>query len=380
MKITDIKTHVLRQELAPGDQFAYAQSWYRTRNALVVEVFTDEGIVGLGEAYEGPSIVNRAIIDEVYRPLLVGADPMDTDVLWDRCYHRLRNHGRKGVAIEALSAVDIALWDILGKKFGVPAYKLLGGQYRDRVRPYATGLYLRQAADPVQEVAARAAGYVAQGFRAVKLGLGFGIEHDVARVRAVRQAIGPDVLLMTDFNQAYTAGDAARLGRKIETFDISWIEEPVPPEDLSGYREVKAAVGIPIAGGEVEYTRYGYRDLIAQRCVDVIQPDVTAVGGLTEAKKVIALASAWNIAFFPHGWVSAVGLFATLQLAAAIPPAPQRLHLPDLIFEYDRTPNPFRDDLAVERVEWDAGLLRIPDRPGLGVTLNRDLLERCAVR
>ena len=198
-------------------------------------------------------------------PWLIGEDPLRTDFLWQMVYARLRDHGQKGVVIEGLSGIDIALWDIKGKHFGVPVYQLLGGRFATAVQAYATGLYRRRSGDPLHYLAEEAAGYVAEGFKAVKLKVGFGVEEDAAVTRAVREAIGPGVALMVDANHAYDSVTAIRLGRMIEEHDIGWFEEPVPPEDVAGYRAVKAALSIPIAGGECEFTRFGFRELLVSR-------------------------------------------------------------------------------------------------------------------
>ena len=282
MKITAVRTHVLQATLS--QPFAYSRAWYDTRTAMLVEIETDTGLTGWGECY-GPAAITSAVVKSV-APWLIGEDPLRTDFLWQTVYARLRDHGQKGVVIEGLSGIDIALWDIKGKHFGVPAHQLLGGRVRSEVQAYATGLYRRKSGDPLRYLAEEAAGYVAEGFKAVKLKVGFGIEEDAAVTRAVREAIGPGIALMVDANHAYDATAAIRLGRMIETHDIGWFEEPVPPEDLAGYREVKSALSIPIAGGECEFTRFGFRDVLVSRAMDIIQPDTCAAGGLSECKKI----------------------------------------------------------------------------------------------
>ena len=250
MKITEIRTHVLHAALS--QPFAYSRAWYDTRTAMVVEIATDTGLTGWGECY-GPARMTAAVVDSV-APWLIGADPLRTEYLWREIYARLRDHGQKGVVIEGLSGIDIALWDIKGKNFGVPAHTLLGGAMRNEVRAYATGLYRRKSGDPMRYLAEEAAGYVAEGFEAVKLKVGFGVAEDAAVTRAVRDGVGPGIALMVDANHAYDAAAAIRLGRMIEPYDIGWFEEPVPPEDIAGYRAVKAALSIPIAGGDCEST------------------------------------------------------------------------------------------------------------------------------
>src|SRR6185312_2765060 len=243
MKITKVRTHILEAKLS--QPFAYSRAWYDTRTAMLVEIETDDGLTGWGECY-GPARINAAVVQSI-APLLIGEDPLRTDDLWRKIYAQLRDHGQKGVAIQGLSGIDIALWDIKGKHFGVPVYQLMGGPLRTQVPAYATGLYRRKYGDPPRYLADEAAGYVAEGFKAVKLKVGFGIDEDAKVTRAVREAIGADVALMIDANHAFDAAAAIRLGRMIEQYDIGWFEEPVPPEDLQGYRAVKAALSIPIA-------------------------------------------------------------------------------------------------------------------------------------
>ena len=218
MEITHVRTHVLEAKLS--QPFAYSRAWYATRMAMIVEIETDDGVVGWGECY-GPTWMTAAVVKSV-SPMLIGADPLRTDWLWQEIYATLRDHGQKGVVIQGLSGIDIALCDIKGKHFGVPAYRLMGGPLRTEVRAYATGLYRRKTGDPVQYLAEEAAGYVKDGFGAIKLKVGFGIEEDARVTRAVREAIGSDVTLMVDANHASDAVAAIRLGRMIEAFDIGW--------------------------------------------------------------------------------------------------------------------------------------------------------------
>src|SRR3954462_1078649 len=254
MKITKVRTHILEAKLS--QPFAYSRAWYDRRTAMLVEIETDAGLTGWGECY-GPARMTAAVVGSV-GPGLVGEDPLCIDGIWRKVYAQLRDHGQKGVVIQGLSGIDIALWDIKGKHFGVPVHQLLGGGARKQVAAYATGLYRRKSGDPLNYLAEEAAGYAAEGFRAVKLKVGFGIAEDAAVTRAVREAIGPDVALMVDANHAFDTTAAIRLGRMIEPHDIARFEEPVPPEDLAGYRAVKAALSIPIAGGECEFTRFGF--------------------------------------------------------------------------------------------------------------------------
>ena len=371
MRITNVRTHVLQAALS--QPFAYSRAWYDSRSAMLVEIETDNGLIGWGECY-GPARITSAVVTSV-APWLIGEDPLRTDFLWQTIYARLRDHGQKGVVIEGLSGIDIALWDIKGKHFGVPVHRLLGGPLRTEVQAYATGLYRRKSGDPLQYLAEEAAGYVAAGFKAVKLKVGFGVEEDAAVTRAVREAIGPDVALMVDANHAYDAVAAIRLGRMIEQHDIGWFEEPVPPEDVAGYRAVKSALSIPIAGGECEYTRFGFRDLLVSRAVDIVQPDTCAAGGLSECKKIADMAEAFGIRYNPHVWGTGVAIAASLQLLAALPAqTPPSLAPLQPMLEFDRTEHPIRQAILTQPIEHVGGIVRILDGAGLGIEINREAL------
>jgi D-galactarolactone cycloisomerase len=377
MIITAVRTHVLEARLS--QPFAYSRAWYDTRTAMVVEIETDAGLIGWGECY-GPARMTAAVVQSV-APWLIGEDPLRTDYLWQMIYARLRDHGQKGVVIEGLSGIDIALWDIKGKHFGVPAHRLLGGPLRTEVQAYATGLYRRKSGDPLRYLAEEAAGYVAEGFKAVKLKVGFGVEEDAAVTRAVREAIGPGVALMVDANHAYDAVAAIRLGRMIEPYDIGWFEEPVPPEDVAGYRAVKAALSIPVAGGECEFTRFGFRDLLLSQAIDIIQPDTCAAGGLSECKKIADMAEAFGVRYNPHVWGTGIAIAASLQLLAVLPAhTPVSLAPIQPMLEFDRTEHPIRQSLLVQPIEHTGGIVRVPDGPGLGVEVDRDALARFTVR
>ena len=377
MIITDVRTHILEARLS--QPFAYSRAWYDTRTAMVVEIETDQGLIGWGECY-GPAPITAAVV-KTMAPRLIGEDPLRTDFLWRTIYARLRDHGQKGVVIQGLSGIDIALWDIKGKHFGVPVYQLMGGPVRTEVNAYATGLYRRKSGDPLKYLAEEAAEYVADGFKAVKLKVGFGVEEDAAVTRAVRDAIGPDVALMVDANHAYDAVSAIRLGRMIEAHDIGWFEEPVPPEDVAGYKAVKAALPIPIAGGECEFTRFGFRDLLVSRAIDIIQPDTCAAGGLSECKKIADMAEAFGVRYNPHVWGTGIAIAASLQLLAVLPShTPTSLAPVEPLLEFDRTEHPIRRSLLMQPIEHSIGIVRVPDGPGLGIEVDRAALARFATR
>jgi D-galactarolactone cycloisomerase len=378
MRIAQVKVLVLRHRLR--EPFGFSQWWYDTRSCCLVRIMTDTGLVGWGECY-GPPEPTKAVIDSVYTPLILqGADPLANEVLWERMYNRMRDYGQKGVAVAAISGVDIALWDIKGQAHGQPVHALLGGAFRTSVEAYATGLYFRQVEDQPAALAEEAARYVAEGFAAVKMKVGLGLAADRANVRAVRAAIGPDTLLMADANHAYDARAAIGVGRVLEECGAHWFEEPVPPEDVDGYVEVKAALDLAIAGGEAEFTRWGFRELLRRRAVDIVQPDTCSAGGLTECKRIMALASAFGVRYTPHVWGSAVGLAASLHLAATVPDSPPSLAPAPLLFEFDRTENHFRDELTLAPIVLDHGRLAVPTGPGLGLAIDERTIERYRVR
>jgi L-rhamnonate dehydratase len=269
---------------------------------LVVEVFTDTGLVGIGNAALAPQ-VTKEVIDLYLKPLLLGADPWDLEFLWQHMYRKTMAFGRKGIAMVAISAVDIALWDILGKSAGQPVYRLLGGRTKPRIPVYSSRLY----STPLDELASEAAKYKAEGYRAMKLRFGWGpvdgaagMQKNVALVRTVRETVGDDVDIMADAYMGWNLDYAKRMLPLLERFNLRWLEEAVIPDDIHGYAELKRCGRIPIAGGEHEYTLHGFRDLIEARAVDYIQFDTNRVGGLTQARKIAALAEAHQIPVIPH--------------------------------------------------------------------------------
>ncbi|MCK1754153.1 mandelate racemase/muconate lactonizing enzyme family protein [Bradyrhizobium sp. 137] len=377
MKITGVRTHILQAALS--EPLASARGWYDTRIAMLVEIETDQDIIGWGECY-GPAGMTAAVIESV-APWLIGEDPLRTEYLWQMIYARLRDHGQKGVVIEGLSGIDIALWDIKGKHFGVPVHQLLGGAQRTHIVAYATGLHRRKVGDPIRDLAEEAAGYVVEGFAAMKLKVGFGVEEDALATRVVREAIGPTVSLMVDANHAFDSVAAIRLGRMIEKHDIGWFEEPVPPEDLAGYRAVKAAISIPIAGGECEFTRFGFRNMFVSHALDIAQPDICAAGGLSECKKIADMAEAFGVRYNPHVWGTAIAIAASLHLLAVLPPHTRSSPIPlGPLLELDRTENPLRQAIVTEPIEHTRGIVPVPNAPGLGIEIDRKALVRFARR
>ncbi len=378
MKITAVRAHCLRSPLETP--FAFSQGWVRSRGATIVEVLTDEGLVGWGEALcQGlqPPEIAAATIGSALAPLLVGADPRDVEPLWHRMYMCTRDFGMKGAVVAAFSGGDIALWDLAGKALGQPVWRLLGGAFRDRVRVYATGFYRIRGQGEAPRLADEAAQRTAEGFTAMKVKLGFGLADDIAVMDAVGAAIaGKGVALMVDTNHAYGVADAIRLGRALERHALRWYEEPVAAEDLAGYREVRNALGTPIAGGENEFTALGFRSLFEHRAVDIAQPDVCAAGGFTACRHIAALALAHGVQVNPHVWGSSVGQAASLHLIAALPISNPALFADEPVFEYDCSAHPFREQLVDRPLRQRDGWLERPAGPGLGIEIDRAALAR----
>ena len=381
MKITDLQVHVLRSPLA--EPFAFSQGWVHHRSATLVEVQTDTGLVGWGEAFaQGlePPQVAAAAIEHALRPLVLGADPLDIEVLWHRMYHQTRDHGRKGSVIAALSAVDIALWDLAGKHHGLPVHKLLGGAFRTRVQPYATGFYRIKGQGERDRLVQEAHAHREAGFRLMKVKLGYGVDDDIQVIQAIASAVqGSDVMLMVDTNHAYGRAEALRLGWVLDEIGVRWYEEPVVPEDIDGYVELRARLRTPIAGGENEHTLYGFRELLGRHAVDIAQPDVGSCGGLTAARHIAVLAQAHGIEVNPHVWGSAVAQAASLQLIAALPVTHHSLYARAPVLEYDRSSHPFRRELVTQPLELVDGMVEVPAGPGLGIEIRRETIERYRV-
>ena len=378
MKITNVRAHVLRSQLP--QPFAFSQGWVSSRGATLVEVETDEGITGWGEALcQGlqPPEIAAAAVNGVLKLLVVGADPLQPEVLWHRMYHHTRDYGQKGAVIGAISGIDIALWDIAGKARREPVAKLLGGMFRTRVQAYATGFYRIKGHGEASRLAQEAEGHVAKGFRALKIKLGFGVADDVAVMKEI-WGVAKNQEVMIDTNHAYGVAEAIRLGRELEQMGwrLRWYEEPVVQEDLDGYAEVRRALTTPIAGGENEYTLFGFKEVFARRTLDIAQPDICIAGGFTGCRHIVALAHAHGVQVNPHVWASAVGQAASLQLIAAIPVANHALYAKDILLEFDTSSHPFREHLTDAPLRQREGWVDIPQKPGLGIEVDRKTIER----
>ena len=378
MKITGIRAHVLEAPIA--DRFAFSQTWVDRRVGLVVEIETDTGAIGWGDGY-GPPWALATVVEKYYAPRLVGRSPLAGDAIWEELYNALRDHGQRGIAVQALSAVDIALWDLRGKAHNAPVHVLMGGPVRDSVRAYATGLYRRSDDRTANHrlIAEEARGYLDAGFTAMKTKVGFGFDDDLALVEMLRTTIGDAVGLFVDANHGCDRVQAARLARAMEPFGIGWFEEPVAPEDLEGYAELRRRTTIPIAGGECSFTRHDFRCILEAGAMDIIQPDTASCGGLTEAKRIADMAWTFGARYNPHVWGTGIGLAAALQLLAVLPTTTPAFGAHQPLLEYDSTPHPFRQDLLTEPLGVTDGVATIPSGPGLGVEVNRAVLDRWRV-
>lgn len=386
LKITDIRIYIPRVPLGSA-RFYSSQCSFPERNSLLVQVLTDGGIDGWGEGGQyGPPEPVAACIRDVLGPKVIGRDPREAGRLWHEMYSATRDFGQKGTYIEAISALDIAFWDIAGKASNQAVSRMLGGAFRESVSAYATGCYYRgedylHGNGSWSALGKEAESYLAGGFRILKMKVGLlKVEQDIERVAAVRAAIGPGCALLVDANHAYNKSTALRVGRGLERHDVGWFEEPVVPEDREGYRALRNALDLPIAGGECEYTRYGFRDLIAGGCVDIAQPDICAAGGFSEWMKIVALAESFGVSIIPHVWGSGVALAAALHAVASLPPSPHTANPVPLqnepVIEFDRNHNPLRDDLLEESFILNAGRVAVPSGPGLGIHVREDVLAR----
>lgn len=372
--IADVRAHVL--EVALDEPFWWSFNGTATRAGCLVEITTEDGTKGWGECF-GPARLVAPLI-AAFRPHLVGRSALATDLLWQTLYNQFRDQGQKGLTVCAISGCDIALWDLKGKHLETPVYELMGGPLRTTVPAYATGTYRHGDGDPLGYITDEVAGYVREGFSAVKLKIGFDVSDDLALIGAVRETVGPEIALMLDANHGYDAIEAIALGRAAARLDIDWFEEPVVPDDLDSYCEVRRGQPIPVAGGECEFTRWGFREVLKRRAIDIIQPDTCAAGGLSECKKIADMATAFGIRYVPHVWGTAIGLAAALHLLAVLPDTPPRRASRQPMLEFDRSPHPFRQAVIKGEIEHRNGIVAVPEGPGLGIEVDADAVAKFA--
>jgi L-rhamnonate dehydratase len=388
MKITEIRTRVVRWRgktvplpphfcTNPMDLLELPEASMQTfvfHDWLIVEVFSDDGHVGLGNAALTPKITKQ-VIDLYLKPLLIGQEPWDIERLWQHMYRKTMAFGRKGIGMVAISAVDIALWDLLGKSAGQPVYRLLGGRTKARIPVYASRLYSVE----LSELEAEAKRYQEEGYQAMKLRFGWGpadgpagIERNLALVRTVREAVGEGIDVMADAYMGWTLDYAKRMLPLLEPFRLRWLEEPLIPDDILGYAELKSYGRIPIAGGEHEFTLYGFRELLEAHALDYIQFDTNRVGGLTQARKIAALAEAHSVPVIPHA-----GQMHNYHVVMASLNSPMAEYFPMVDVEVG---NELFWHLFQGEPRAQNGYVDLDDNtPGLGLTVNESGLEQFEV-
>lgn len=377
MRIDSVEAVPLRREL--DERFANAQKWISSREYCLVRVETDDGTTGWGECW-GPAAGNRELIADYVGSRLEGRDPQNVETIHRDLRFELESAFHSFVPASVVSGIDIALWDAYGKAVGKPVSRLLGGRHRDEVRAYATGHFFGDVEDFDDlraSVVEEAQNHVDAGFDALKNKIGlarhfpWGRTEDVKLVRAIREAVGDDVRLMTDANHAYDAADARWVADRLADLDIHFFEEPVPPRAVDSYRRVNRESAVSLAGGECWAFEHEFERVLNAGAVDFVQPDVTSAGGLTTTRRVTTLAESYGIQCVPHVFGSTIALAASLQLLATIPGDP--------MLEFDRTPNPIREDLATDPITNNGNVVAIPDGPGLGIDIDEDVLAafRC---
>ncbi|NRA86134.1 MAG: mandelate racemase/muconate lactonizing enzyme family protein [Rhizobiales bacterium] len=371
MEIVDIHTHLLYHELDKPFQSAF--STFKTRFHCLVEIVCDNGIVGWGECL-GPADINAAVVKSM-TSLAIGRNPLDIEPIWQSIYDQFRDQGQRGPIHTALSGIDIALWDIAGKYHNAPIYQLMGGAYRTEIPAYATGGFCPQGGDHQQSCIDEMMARVEEGFKAVKIKIGFGVYKDIETIKELRAALGTDIEIMIDANHGYDVIDAIKVGRAVAQFNIEWFEEPVIPEALKSYKTLRQRQSIPIAAGETWHGRFAAQEAMEQGCVDILQPDVCGVGGLSEARKLITLCEVNHVRLVPHVWGTAVALAAGLHFHAIIPPTPGSHNQYSPKLEFDRTYNPFRQAIITQPIEHNNGVVTVPNGPGLGIEINRSSLK-----
>ena len=375
MKISKIISYVLNEDLEK--EFFFSQWEYSNRKICIVKIICDNGIVGWGEAY-GPATVVKESVNYI-KQNIIGMNPLDSDIIWSTLFRRVHDYGRSGVFVSAISAIDIALWDIKGKYHKLPVSTLLGGSYREKIRPYATGLYFSDSKTLTDDLCNEAMEYVNEGFKSIKMKVGLNIKSDVNNVKAVRNTIGPDIELMIDSNHAYSYDEALKLSKKLEDQDIKWFEEPLSPEFYDQYSDFKSKSLIPVAAGECEYLRYGFQKLLDKNCIDFLQMDICSCGGLTEAKRISALSSAKGVKVIPHTWGSGIAFYTAINFISNLEPIPGRLYNEDAYIEYDRTENKIRENIIKNNITMKDGYISVNHKPGLGIDVDETYLNEIKI-
>ena len=359
MKITDVIFHDLNYRVKRRYRNC-CSPWIDSRPASVVEVRTDNGLVGWGEG-------SGALSREAIETHVIGKSPFDYEVIFEALGQ-----------VRLACGVEIALWDLMGKALDMPVYQLLGGSRRSSVTAYASGFFQLEGGDHVEAVVEEAHRCVGEGFRALKLRIGFGREMDERLVSSVREAVGDGVGVAGDVNLGYDVATAIEVGLKLVPYDLLWYEEPTVGDDLDGYCEIKQALPLCVTGAEGLVGLRAFREIVQRRAVDVIQPDISRAGGFTEGRRIAALASAHRVGVMPHMFGTVIRLAATLQWLATLPEDPGGIHPTPCYLEMDVMENGLRTDLSPTRFDVEEGIVRIPDGPGLGVEIDPEALRRYA--
>ncbi|OUX38389.1 MAG: galactonate dehydratase [Kiritimatiellaceae bacterium TMED266] len=376
--IEAIRTYRLEHKLE--ESFGFSQWHYETRSNLLVEVVDDSGAVGWGECY-GPATITQCAIDTFYAPLLLGGDPLKNEALWQHCWRASLDFAMKGPMMGAISGLDMALLDLKGKLLGVSVSELMGGRLRDEVACYATGMYFRQQPEEalIKTIVEEGAGYVAQGFGALKIKVGKNITFDKRLIIAMRESF-PGVRLMADSNHAYDLPEAVEIGSLLSELDYKWFEEPLSPILAEQYRQLADTVAVPLAAGECEQTRFGFQALLSKGGIQIAQPDLAYCGGPTEALKIRSIASSMGVNTIAHCWGTQLNLACALHFLATTYEEPGRAEPMGPLLERDLTSNPMRDEMFAQSVEVVQGVARVPMVPGLGVEPDREALHQYCVQ
>ncbi|KPL15584.1 MAG: mandelate racemase [Bacteroides sp. SM1_62] len=370
MKITNVKAIMLKlPEISPAAD--------GTQDDLIIVVETDEGITGYGEVDTAP-LVGKAIVEAYMshgtcyglNQIVVGSDPFDYEQIWHDMWAMTYYYGRSGPVIHAMSGIDMAIWDIMGKAVGKPVHKLLGGTYTDKVRPYASALM----PDTRDEVKTMVEKYASLGFTAIKFGwgpLGYNVRFDLELIETARETASDNMEIMIDIGKRYRLKQALQVARALEQMNICWLEEPLPAEDFIGYKRLTESTSMPIASGEEESGRLAFSRLIKESHIDIIQPDISRCGGLTEARKIATIAADNNVMLVPHAFKTGILVAASIQMIAAMPDTP--------FLEFSVTESAIRKELLVKPFIQKDGFVDVPQLPGLGIELNPEVIRKYGV-
>lgn len=372
-RIADIEAIPLTFALGEARAFGNARGRFDRRGSILLKVTSDDGTIGWGEAWGAAPAATLGYFETI-KPLYIGRDVFDRNGAWHEILRKMYSVRIQNQLTAVVSGINIALYDLVGKLLGQPVYKLLGAEPATQVPCYASGGYYCN--DPNNQLDHQLSRDVEEGFSSYKIKIGEDLDDDVTRVKLAREIIGPDALLMVDANGAYNAETAYLAMRRIQEYGIHWMEEPVMSDDFAGLERLGQRRTIPIATGESHMTSHEFKRLLDTGAVDVLMPDLTLCGGLDEGQGATLLARLYGIRLSPHVWGTAVGLAAAVHYVAAVPRDPFALQSPfPTLIEYDRSPNPMRDDLLADPIALNGGMLTVPQGPGLGIEIDENVLR-----